>query len=145
MTAPDVARCYVCRRNIAEVEKEIGKKSEFTKFEGDVYGEIDLCEICLDVISTMGRNMADEVVEAKLKDFEPVITEILSKVLMQSGKVLSGELKVEKKPEPIRVEAPQGREPAEEDEDDEDDDDEGEKKRGKGKDDEDDEDEEDDK
>ncbi|MCJ7816411.1 MAG: hypothetical protein MUP55_01010 [Candidatus Aenigmarchaeota archaeon] len=128
MTAPDVARCYVCRRNIAEVEKEIGKKCEFTKFEGDVYGEIDLCEVCLDVLSTMGRNMADEVVETKLKELEPVITELLSKVLMQSGKVLSGELKVEKKPEPIRVEAPLQTAKDEDDEDEEEEDEDDEEK-----------------
>jgi len=104
MTAQPEIRCWICRRNQGEVEQEIQQKSQFLSIDGDIFSDLQVCEVCNDVLRAVVGGAINDFMSDRFKDIEDLVKQVLGKVLMQSGKIMSGELKVEKKPAPIRVE-----------------------------------------
>ena len=161
MSAPEDERCVFCRRTLAEVEKEIEQRSEFVKVDGEIFTDITVCELCHDIIGAIVVKTAQEIISDRFGDMEEAIKQILGRVLVQAGKIMTGELKVEKKSAPIRVEkiadeddeempaivgeGEKDEDDEEEEDEDEEDEDSGKKKKKRSKDEDEDEDEDDEK
>jgi hypothetical protein len=95
--------CYLCRRHLIDVEKEIGQRSELLKIE-TIYGDVEICELCYEIIITIASKEIKEGIEKEIENIEEIVKGILGEQLMLTGKVLIGEMKVEKKAEPLRIE-----------------------------------------